>query len=151
MPFGLTNAPVTFQSLMNTILKLYIRKFILVFYDILIYSSSWAEHLQHVKMVFALIGTNCLCVKRSKCVFGGTSVAYLGHIISAEGVAMDLDKVSAVHAWPQPRTLRALRGFLGLTGYYRKFIAQYGDVAIPLTTLLKKDTFSWSPTTERAF
>jgi hypothetical protein len=90
-------------------------------------------------MVFELMRTNCLCVKRSKCVFGGTSVAYLGHIISAKGVAMDSDKVSAVHAWPQPRTLRALWGFLGLTRYYQKFIAQYGDVARPLTALLKKD------------
>jgi hypothetical protein len=97
MPFRLTNAPATFQSLMNTILKAYIRKFILVFFDdILIYSSSWAEHLQHVKMVFDLMRANHLCIKLSKCIFGGTTVAYLGHIISTEGVAMDSEKVSAV-------------------------------------------------------
>jgi hypothetical protein len=82
MAFGLTSMPTTFQSLMNMILKLYIRKFVLVFFDnILIYSLSWAEHIQHVKMVFDLIHANCLYIKQSKCLFGATSVAYLGNII----------------------------------------------------------------------
>jgi hypothetical protein len=109
MPFGLTNAPATFQSLMNELLKDYIRKFVLVFFDdILIYSSTWAEHLQHVKMVFQLMRAHHLFIKQSKCVFGSTSVAYLGHIISADGVAMDPDKVLAVASWPTPRTVKAL-------------------------------------------
>jgi hypothetical protein len=130
MPFGLTNAPATFQSLMNELLKDYIRKFVLVFFDdILIYSSTWAEHLQHVKMVFQLMRAHRLFIKQSKCVFGSTSVAYLGHIISADGVAMDPDKVLAVASWPTPCTVKALRGFLRLSGYYRKFIADYGAVA----------------------
>jgi hypothetical protein len=152
MPFGLSNAPATFQSLMNAILQPYIRKFVLVFFDdILIYSSSWAEHLQHVKLVFEQMRLHRLVIKKSKCIYSGTSVTYLGHVILANGFAMDPGKVEAVLAWPTPRTLRALRGFLGLTGYYRKFICQYGDVARPLTALLKRDAFCWSPYADRAF
>jgi hypothetical protein len=124
MPFRLANASATFQSLMNDIFKAFIHRFVLVFFDdILIYSSTWAEHLQHVKMVFDQLRQHRIYVKRSKCSFGGETVSYLSHIISADGVAMDLDKVATVDSWPTLKTLRALRGFLGLTGYYCKFIA----------------------------
>jgi hypothetical protein len=89
MPFGLTNAPSTFQALMNDILKPFIRKFTLVFFDdILIYSSSWTEHLQHVKQVFQLLRDNNLVLKKSKCSFGKSAVTYLGHIVSGQGVAV---------------------------------------------------------------
>ena len=101
-----------------------------------------AEHLQHVRTVLQQMRMHHLFAKRSKCFFGELSVGYLGHIISAAGVAMDPAKVEAVEAWPRPTTARALRGFLGLTGYYRKFIAGYGGVAAPLTTLLKREAFS---------
>ena len=123
MPFGLANAPATFQALMNDVLRPYLRRFVLVFFDdILIYSASWAEHLQHVAIVFNELCAHHLHLKRSKCSFGTPSVAYLGHIISADGVAMDADKVAAVAAWPILQSPRALRGFLGLAGYYWKFI-----------------------------
>jgi hypothetical protein len=152
MPFGLTNAPSTFQSLMNGILKPFIRKFILVFFDdILVFSSSWAEHLQLVKQVFEVLREHKLALKRPKCSFGEESVAYLGHIISEAGVAMDPAKVTVVETWPRPRTLWALRGFLGLTGYYRKFIAGYGTVTGPLTALLKREAFRWSEEADDAF
>jgi hypothetical protein len=100
MPFGLSNAPAMFQALMNDVLSPYLRRFVLVFFDdILIYSSSWAEHLQHVAIIFNELQAHRLHLKRSKCSFGTTSVAYLGHVISAERVAMDADKVAAVSTW----------------------------------------------------
>jgi hypothetical protein len=152
MPFGLTNTPATFQSLMNDVLHAFIRRFVLVFFDdILIYSSTWAEHLQHVKMVFDQIRRHVLFVERSKCIFGSTTMSYLGHIISSDGVAMDPERVAAVDSWPSPKTLRVLKGFLGLSGYYRKFIARYGDIARTLTSLLKRDAFRWTDEAEAAF
>jgi hypothetical protein len=152
MPFGLSNAPATFQALMNDVLSPYLRRFVLVFFDdILIYSSSWAEHLQHVAIIFNELRAHRLHLKRSKCSFGTTSVAYLGHVISAEGVAMDADKVAAVAAWPPPQSPRALRGFLGLAGYYRKYIRDFGLNAAPLTRLLCRDAFAWDAEVNGAF
>jgi len=152
MPFGLSNAPATFQALMNDVLRPYLRKFVLVFFDdILIYSASWAEHLQHVGIVLETLQANHLHLKRSKCSFGATSVAYLGHVISEGGVAMDADKVAAVASWPPPRSARGLRGFLGLAGYYRKFIKDFGLIAAPLTRLLRRDAFAWDDDATTAF
>jgi len=152
MPFGLSNAPATFQALMNDVLRFYLRRFVLVFFDdILIYSSSWAEHLQHIAIVLNELRAHHLHLKRLKCSFGATSVAYLGHVISAGGVAMDADKVAAVAAWPSPQSARGLRGFLGLAGYYRKFIQEFGLIAAPLTCLLRRDVFDWDTEAEEAF
>jgi hypothetical protein len=149
MPFGLSNAPATFQTLMNDVLSSYLRRFVLVFLDdILIYSSSWAEDLQHVAIIFNELRAHHLHLKRSKCSFGTTSVAYLGHVISAEGVAMDADKVAA---WPTPQSPRALRGFLDLAGYYRKFIQEFSLIAALLTRLLRRDAFSWDAEAIEAF
>ena len=101
MPFGLYNAPATFQALMNDVLRAFLRRFVLVFFDdILIYSASWADHLRHLRVVLSILRHHHLVVKRSKCAFGVTSIAYLGHIISDAGVAMDPAKVQAVHDWP---------------------------------------------------
>jgi hypothetical protein len=134
MPFGLTNAQATFQALMNDVLHDLIRVFVLVFFDdILIFNHSWSSHLQHVRVVLQRLRKHNLAVKQSKCSFGATMVQYLGHVISVQGVAMDADKVEAVRAWPLPQTVRAIRGFLRLTGYYWKFIQSYGDIAAPLT------------------
>jgi len=137
---------------MNDVLRPYLRRFVLVFFDnILIYNSSWAEHLQHVAIVLNELRAHRLHLKCSKCSFGATSVAYLGHIISKDGVAMDADKVSVVAAWPQPRSPRGLRGFLGLAGYYRKFIQGFSVIAAPLMRLLHRDAFSWDEEAEAAF
>jgi hypothetical protein len=90
MPFGLTNAPATFQALMNDVLRPFLRRIVLVFFDdILIYSESWSEHVRHLHLVFQVLRQHTLLLKRSKCTFGVTSVAYLGHVISAKGVSMD--------------------------------------------------------------
>jgi hypothetical protein len=125
---------------------------VLVFFDdILLYSTSWADHLRHLRVVLHTLRQHRLFVKRSKCSFGVDAIAYLGHVISAAGVAMDLAKVQAIHDWPQPRSARAVRGFLGLAGYYRKFVHNYGTIAAPLTTLLKKEGFGWSDEATAAF
>ena len=152
MPFGLTNAPTTFQSLMNDLFRSYLRKFILVFFDdILVYSKSWNDHLSHLQIVFDILSINQLFVKESKCQFGVTQVTYLGHIISEKGVSVDPEKIQAVVTWPKPTTARAVRGFLGLAGYYRKFISHFGGIAASLTKILTKDQFKWSSEAEEAF
>ena len=137
MPFGLTNAPATFQALMNLVLQPFLRRFVLVFFDvILIYSLSSVEHLRHVRLILRTLQEHSLYLKKSKCSFGSQSVAYLGHVISSDGVAMDAEKVNAIVSWPVPTSVRAVRGFLGLAGYYRRFIRNYGDITAPLTKLL---------------
>ncbi|KAG8096106.1 hypothetical protein GUJ93_ZPchr0013g35751 [Zizania palustris] len=103
---------------MNDVLHAFLRRFVLVFFDdILIYSSTWAEHLQHVQLVLQTLRHNKLVVKQSKCSFSATSVDYLGHIISNSVVAMDPAKVEVAQAWLGPTSVKALRDFLGLTGY----------------------------------
>jgi len=152
MPFGLSNAPATFQALMNDVLRPFLRRFVLVFFDnILIYSSSWSKHLQHLRAVLDALQAHHLHLKHSKCSFGASSVSYLGHVISADGVAMDADKVAVVTEWPVPRSTRGLWCFLGLAGYYRKFIRDFGTIAAPLTRLLRKDVFTWSTEADQAF
>jgi hypothetical protein len=117
MPFRLTNALAIFQALMNEVFGPFLRRFVLVFFnDILIYSSSWSEHLRHVRLVLAKLQEHHLFVKRSKCEFGARSVAYLGHVVSADDVTMDQQKVQAVVDWPVLRSVRALCSFLGLAG-----------------------------------
>jgi hypothetical protein len=153
MPFGLTNAPASFQSLMNHVFEDLLRKCVLVFVDdILIYSASFSEHITHLRAVLTLLQQHQLFVKASKCSFAQQELDYLGHIIGKHGVATDQSKVAAVSAWPIPQTVKVLRGFLGLTGYYRKFIQHYGILARPLTQLLKKGTlFLWGPDQQQAF
>lgn len=153
MPFGLTNAPATFQSAMNLLFAHMLRKGVLIFMDdILIYSPTLEEHEKLLTQVFQILMENQLYIKQSKCFFAQTKLEYLGHVISAEGVATDPSKIHAIQAWPPPTTAKQLRAFLGLAGYYRKFIANYGTISRPLTELLKKNVqFVWSSVASSAF
>ena len=142
MPFGIKNAYSKFQGLMNSIFKPFLRKFVLVFFDdILIYSMSWEKHVQHVDKVLQILNEQELYAKPSKCFFG---IEYLVHIVSHEGVKVDSNKIKSMMEWLIPKTLKNLQGFLGLTGYYHKFIRNYGRIVAPLTSLLKKDAFYWT-------
>ncbi|KAL0324015.1 UNVERIFIED_CONTAM: Retrovirus-related Pol polyprotein from transposon.6 [Sesamum calycinum] len=152
MPFELSNAPSTFQVLINSIFEPYLRKFVLVFFDdILIYSKDWGMHLVHLKKVMELLRKHEPYAKRSKCSFAQLKVEYLGYIISWEGVATNPQKIESMLNWPIPTTVKALRGFLWLTAYYRRFIKGYGAISKPLKVLLKKDAFKWNQESEMAF
>jgi hypothetical protein len=153
MPFGLTNAPTTFQSVMNSIFATLLRKSVLVFVDdILIYSKSLEGRKHHLQQVFEILQQHSLYLKKSKCSFGRSELEYLGHIISAQGVSTDPDKIKAVQQWPTPIDCKQLRSFLGLAGYYRKFIRHYGTISKPLTDLLKKNTvYVWTPQLQSSF
>lgn len=123
MLFGLTNASATFQSLMNDLFRPYLHKFIIVFFDgILVYSKTWANHLSHLQIVLSILSTNKLFAKQSKCQFVVTRVQYLGHVILEDGVAVDPSKIEAILEWPTLKSVRTVHGFLGLAGYYQKFI-----------------------------
>jgi hypothetical protein len=117
MAFGLCNAPSTFQALMNEALSKFIRKFVLVFFDdILVYSRTWEDHLQHLASVLAQLRHHQLYLKQSKCAFAQDTVGYLRHVISAKGVEADPNKVQDVDRWPTPMSVADIQSFLGLTG-----------------------------------
>lgn len=153
MAFGLTGAPGTFQEAMNSTLAPYLRKFVLVFFDdILIYSRTFEEHIMHIKLVFELLVKDQWKVKFSKCTFAQKQISYLGYVISEQGVSTDPAKISAISQWPSPTNAKELRSFLGLAGYYRKFVRHFGVISKTLTELLKKHTiFVWTPHHEASF
>lgn len=152
MPFGLTNAPAIFQAMMNSVFAPYLRKLVLIFFDdILVYSKSFEDHLQHLTTVLQVLLDNKLSAKRSKCTFVVPQIEYLGHIINAQGLSTDPAKIEAVKHWPEPKSVTQLRGFLGLTGYYRRFVKHYGLICRPLHDMLKKNSFLWGPEQSKAF
>lgn len=137
---------------MHEVFRPYIRKFTLVFFDdILIYSATESEHLFHVETVLELLKQQQLYANYKKCEFGCLEVAYLGHLISQRGVVVDPSKVQSMIDWPVPKSIKALRSFLGLTGYYRRFIKNYAHLASPLTNQLKKECFGWNEQATQAF
>nr|GEX02761.1 transposon Ty3-G Gag-Pol polyprotein [Tanacetum cinerariifolium] len=152
MPFGLTNAPTTFQCLMNDLFRPFLRKFILVFFDdILVYSKTIDDHVEHLTVVLGILESNHLFAKQSKCCFGVSQVHYLGHLISVDGVAVEPNKVQSVLSWPTPKNAKGVRGFLGLAGYYRKFIQGFRSIAAPLHKLVGNGSFVWDEVAEAAF
>jgi len=138
---------------MHTIFATLLRKGVLVFMDdILVYSATLEQHVTLLQLVFEILQTHQFLIKKSKCCFASNTVEYLGHVISANGVVTDPSKIQVVQQWPSPTNIKQLRGFLGLTGYYRKFIKHYAMITKPLTDLLRKDTqFLWTPNVEATF
>ncbi|KAL0386526.1 UNVERIFIED_CONTAM: Retrovirus-related Pol polyprotein from transposon [Sesamum latifolium] len=153
MPFGLTNAPAAFMSLMNKTLQPFLDQFVIVFIDdILIYSRSPKEHEQHLRTVLQILREKQLYAKFSKCEFWMEEIAFLGHVILKEGVQPDPAKVRAILEWEPPKNVSEVRSFLGLAGYYRRFIKDFSVVAKPLTNLLKKNTpFNWNDRCAQSF
>ncbi|WVZ94101.1 hypothetical protein U9M48_040038 [Paspalum notatum var. saurae] len=140
MSFGLTNAPAFFMYMMNLVFMNELDKFVVVFIDdILIYSKSEEEHKKHLRVVLTQLREHKLYAKFSKCAFWLKEVSFLGHNLSEKGVAVDPSKVKDVLNWKQPETVLEIRSFLGLTGYYRRFIKDFSKTAKPMTSLTKKN------------
>ena len=145
MPFELTNAPAAFMDLMHRIFQPYLDQFVVVFVDdILIYSQSEWEHEYHLRIVLQLLRDHQLYAKFSKCEFWLSEVRFLGHVVSASGVSVDPEKVEAVTRWERVKSVFEIHSFLGLDGYYRRFIEDFSRIAAPMTRLTRKEVkFEW--------
>ncbi|KAL0560646.1 hypothetical protein IC582_001055 [Cucumis melo] len=153
MSFGLTNALAVFMDLMNRVFREFLDTFVIVFIDdILIYSKTEAEHEEHLRMVLQTLRDNKLYAKFSKCEFWLKQVSFLGHVVSKAGVSVDPAKIEAVTGWTRPSTVSEVRSFLGLAGYYRRFVENFSRIATPLTQLTRKGApFVWSKACEDSF
>ncbi|XP_042472257.1 uncharacterized protein LOC122054906 [Zingiber officinale] len=153
MPFGLTNAPTVFMDLMNRVFHSYLDQFVIVFIDdILIYSRNFQEHRLHLTTVLQTLKDHRLYAKFSKCDFWLNQIPFLGHIVSGNGIEVDLAKVEAIRNWDTPKNASEIRSFLGLAGYYRRFIQNFSRVALPLTSLTKKGVrYEWTDQCKKSF
>jgi hypothetical protein len=153
MPFGLTNAPAAFMDLMNRVCSPMLDRSVIVFIDdILVYSKTKEEHEIHLREVLETLRKEKLYAKFSKCAFWLREVQFLGHVVNQNGIMVDPAKISAVMQWEIPKTPSEIRSFLGLAGYYRRFIQNFSRIALPLTKLTKKSaTFSWGSKQQEAF
>ncbi|WVZ89680.1 hypothetical protein U9M48_036052 [Paspalum notatum var. saurae] len=153
MSFGLTNAPAFFMYMMKSVFMEYLDKFVVMFIDdILVYSKTEAEHEEHLRLVLQKLREHKLYAKFSKCDFWTKEVQFLGHVISNGGIAVDQNKVAEVQNWEVLEDVKAIRSFLGLAGYYRRFIEGFSKTAKPMTALLEKNAkFKWTPKCQEAF
>eukprot|EP00253_Pinus_taeda_P009984 PITA_09984 len=153
LPFGLTNSPATFMCLMNSIFHQYLDRFVLIFIDdILVYSRTIEEHQEHLRKVLQTLREHQLYAKLSKCDFFKEEIQYLGHVITKEGIAVDPEKIKAIMDWPVPKDVADVRSFMGLAGYYIRFVEGFSRVAFPITSLQKKGkTFHWTPNCQKSF
>ena len=153
LPFGLTNAPAVFQRTMNEVLQGMIGKFAMVYIDdIVVYSKSEKEHQEHLKLVFDALEQNGLKLKPSKCRINVEKVKLLGYIVSADGITCDPEKTKAIAELGQPQTVKEVRSFLGMAGYYRQCIRDFAKIAAPLVALTKKNArFIWNEERQRSF
>jgi hypothetical protein len=152
MPFGLKGAPATFQQFVDDVFREHLGRYATIYIDDLAcFSNTREEHLQHLDALFKTMYENDIYVNMKKCYFMQKKVPYLGHYISENGIEMDPKKIEAVKNWPDITTVKQLRGFLGLIGYYRCFIQGFAQVALALTRLLKNDVeFVWGPEQKEA-
>ncbi|KAI3717316.1 hypothetical protein L1987_68865 [Smallanthus sonchifolius] len=153
MPFGLTNAPAVFMDLMNRVCRPFLDRSVIVFIDdLLIYSRSEGDHACHLREILEVLQKEKLYAKFSKCAFWLREIQFLGHVINERGITVDPSKIMAVKEWSSPKTPSEIRSFLGLAGYYRRFIENFSRIALPMTKLTRKETkFVWSPEQESAF
>jgi hypothetical protein len=153
VPFGLLNAPVVFMCLMNGVFRDYLDKFGIVFLDdILVYSKLEEENEQHLRMVLQVLREHQLYAKLRKCSFYQRQIHYLGHIISEEGIVVDPEKVEAIREWLVLRNVVEVRSFMGLAGYYQRFIIGFSKIAHPITSLQRKEkNFQWTEECEKIF
>jgi hypothetical protein len=153
MSFGLTNAPAYFMYMMNTVFMEYLDKFVMVFIDyMLAYSRSEEEHEGHLRLVLQKLRDHKLCGKLSKCEFWLKLVAFFRHVISKGGISVDPSKVQDVLSWKAPTSVSDIQSFLGLAGYYRRFIKGFSKISKPMTELPGKDKqFEWMPACEASF
>jgi hypothetical protein len=153
MPFGLTNAPSTFMRLMNEVLRSFIGKFVVVYFDnILIYSKSLDEHIEHLRAAFGALREARLFTNLEKCTFCTDRVTFVGYVVTPQGIEVDEVKIEAIKSWPIPATLTQLRSFLSLAGFYRCFMGDFSTIAAPLNNLTKKGVpFYWGAAQEHSF
>jgi hypothetical protein len=153
MPFGLTNAPSTFMRLMNHVLRAFIGKFVVVYFDdILIYSKNLHDHVSHLHSVLDVLRKEKLYANLKKCTFCTDKLVFLGFVVSAKGIEVDEEKVKAIQEWPTPSSVSNVRSFHGLASFYRRFVKDFSTVAAPLTEVIKKNVaFNWGEEQEKAF
>ncbi|KAK5845897.1 hypothetical protein PVK06_002140 [Gossypium arboreum] len=153
MPFGLTNTPAAFMDLMNRVFQPFLDRFVVVFIDdILVYSETKAKHDEHLRTVLQVLREKELYAKFSKCEFWLREVTFLGHVVSAEGISVDPRKIESILEWKPPRSVSEIRSFLGLAGYYRRFVEGFSVIAAPLTKLIRKGVpFVWTEKQQEAF
>jgi hypothetical protein len=152
MPFGLSNAPSTFMRLMNHVFKPFMGKFVTVYFDdILVYSKSPEQHLEHLQQVFQTLQEQKLYFNLKKCHFFTNSLVFLGYVVSKEGIMMDPNKVEAITSWPIPKSLHDIRSFHGLASFYRDFIKGFSTIIAPTTECLKGGTFKWTEEAQKSF
>ena len=152
MPFGLSNAPSTFMRIMTQVLRAYMGKFVVVYFDdILIYSRTKENHLDHLRQVCAALRKESLFANLKKCEFMTSRITFLGFIITPDGVSTDPKKIRSVVEWPTPKNIHDVRSFHGLATFYRRFIRGFSSIVAPMTDCLRKGHFNWTPAANRAF
>lgn len=152
MPFGLSNAPSTFMRLMNHILRHFINKFVVVYFDdILIYSKSLRAHVDHLRQVFEALQEAKLYGNMKKSSFCQEKIIFLGYVVSNRGVEVDSEKVRAIQEWPIPKSCTEVKSFHGLASFYRRFVKDFSALAAPLTECMKKGEFKWNEAAQQSF